>query len=366
LEDVTPPEGCVAVFPVREDSLQMEWGLTGPSLMKAVAEGFVRATPGHEQQPYIISYLTAPNIKKVAAGELIVTGTRLDGSKIVVAPKGKLSRPTTVWRETSHSAGDYGTKMLNALIGGRPFPFPKSLYAVEDAIALFVKEKSEAIVLDFFSGSGTTAHAVMRLNQQDDGRRQCMSVTNNEVAADEQLSLRERGLRPGDPDWECWGICEYITKPRVAAAITGNTPGGEPIQGEYKSPEETPMAEGIEENAEFFTLTYESPVAVSHDLAFSRIAPLLWMRAGSQGQRIDAVPPRGWEVADTYGVLVDLDQTAAFCQEIEEAGGSLRIAYIVTDDERRFQAVTRRLPPSVEPVRLYESYISNFRFAIGD
>ena len=92
--------------------------------------------------------------------------------------------------------------MLRALIPGRSFPFPKSLYAVEDTLRLFIADKPAAVVLDFFSGSGTTAHAVMRLNRQDGGRRQCICVTNNEVAADEQKSLREKGLRPGDPEWE--------------------------------------------------------------------------------------------------------------------------------------------------------------------
>jgi adenine-specific DNA-methyltransferase len=45
--------------------------------------------------------------------------------------------------------------------------------------------------------------------------------------------------------------------------------------------------------------------------------------------------------------------------------GKLRVAYIVTDDERRFQAIVRQLPETVEPVRLYESYLTNFRFAMG-
>ena len=60
-------------------------------------------------------------------------------------------------------------------------------------------------VVDFFSGSGTTLHALMRLNRQDSGRRQCISITNNEVGADEQKALREQGLRPGDDKWEQWG-----------------------------------------------------------------------------------------------------------------------------------------------------------------
>jgi adenine-specific DNA-methyltransferase len=84
--------------------------------------------------------------------------------------------------------------------------------------------------------------------------------------------LREAGLRRGDSEWEKWGICDYITKPRIAAAITGKTPEGKDIAGDYKSTDEFPMAEGLEENAEFFTLTYETPVAVTHNRAFARIA----------------------------------------------------------------------------------------------
>lgn len=254
--------------------------------------------------------------------------------------------------------------MLESFIPRRKFPFPKSLYAVEDTLRFYVADKKEAIVLDFFSGSGTTAHAVMRLNRQDGGRRQCISITNNEVAADEQAALHKAGLRPGDVDWEKWGICDYITKPRIAAAITGKTPEGKDIEGTYNFTDKFLMAEGFKENAEFFTLTYETPVTVSHNRAFERIAPLLWMRAGSEGRRIETIPALGWEVADTYGLLTDLDRSTAFCDAVD-AKGTIRIAYIVTDDDRRFQAVARHLPGTVEPVRLYESYLTNFRFSMG-
>jgi adenine-specific DNA-methyltransferase len=375
LTAVPAPEECIAVFPIREDGLQMEWGLTGPALMNAADQGFVRVTPGHEQQPYIISYLTAPNIKKVESGELAVAGEREDGSKIVVAPGGKLSRPVTVWREASHSAGDYGTKMLNTMLKGRKFPFPKSLYAVEDALRFFVEDKPNATILDFFGGSGTTAHAVLRLNRQDSGNRQAIIVTNNEVSDEEQKKLRKadssrsapyaQGLRPGDPKWEALGICDYITKPRIEAAITGKTPNGEPIEGDYKFTDEFPMSEGFEENAEFFTLTYETPISVSHNKAFERIAPLLWLRAGSQGRQIEFISDAGWDVAQTYGILFDLDRTREFCEAIE-AASHVRIAYVVTNDQRRFQAVAQRLSSRVEPVRLYESYLTNFRFSNGD
>lgn len=228
----------------------------------------------------------------------------------------------------------------------------------------FVKDKTRAVILDFFSGSGTTAHAVMRLNRQDGGCRQCISITNNEVAAAEQAALRMNDLRPGDPEWEARGICDYITKPRIAAAVTGKTPSGEPVKGDYRFIDEFPMAEGFEENVEFFTLTYETPWRVARNRDFTAIAPLLWLRAGAQGRRIDAVPDAGWGVAETYGVLADLDRTSQFLSAVAAADG-VGIVFIVTDDERRFQMVCAALPEHVEPVRLYESYLANFEINTG-
>ena len=126
---------------------------------------------------------------------------------------------------------------------------------VEDVLAVAIAHKPDAVVLDFFAGSGTTAHAVMRLNRRDGGRRRSVVVTNNEVAADEQKALRDNDLRPGDPDWEQWGICDHITKPRIEAAINGRTPDDDPIKGDYRFSDEFPMADGLEENVEFFTAT---------------------------------------------------------------------------------------------------------------
>jgi adenine-specific DNA-methyltransferase len=201
----------------------------------------------------------------------------------------------------------------------------------------------------------------MRLNRQDGGRRQSISVTNNEVAADEHKRLRADDLRPGDRDWEQWGICEYITKPRIAAAITGKTPEKRPIKGDYRFTDEFPLAEGFEENAEFFTLTYEAPLAIDHNKAFDRIAPLLWLRAGSRGRRIETLPAKGWAVVESYGLLTDLDAVEEFCVALAEEEGS-RLAFVVTNDNRRYESVARQLPDRVQPVRLYESYLTNFRF----
>lgn len=359
--------GCVTVFPVREDGTEMNWGVTAPTFIDRWKRGYARAgsaQPG-KPQTYIIQYLKSGPIADIEEGRAIVEGYNADGSVIAYYEQPGAKAPPTQWNLRSHNAEHYGTKILRDLLPDRRFPYPKSLYAVEDVLRLFVAHKPQAVILDFFSGSGTTAHAVMRLNRQDGGRRQCMSVTNNEVAADEQEALRAKGLRPGDTEWERWGICDHITKPRVAAAITGKTPEGKPIAGDYKFTDKFAMADGFEENAEFFTLTYETPVAVSHHAAFARIAPLLWLRAGGIGRCIDHLPAAGWAVVDAYGLLVDIDNAGPFYRAVAKAEG-LRIVYVVTDDERRFQAITRHLPAGLEPVRLYEAYLSNFSFANGE
>src|SRR5205085_1529665 len=104
----------------------------------------------------------------------------------------------------------------------------------------------------FFGGSGTTTHAIARLNRQDAGRRQSIVITNNEVSADEADELRANGVRPGDSEWEALGIFEHLTRPRITAAITGRTPEGQPLTGGYKFTDEFPMADGFNENVEFF------------------------------------------------------------------------------------------------------------------
>lgn len=364
--DTVAPEGTIAVWPIRKNGTEGRWRLKPSTVREVLKTGGLRIGElKGETTP--IYYLAEGERAKIENGTYEALGYREDGSIITstLETTVRVTVPGSQWRIGSHDATQYGTRLLLNFLPDRRFPFPKSLYAVEDALRFFVGDKPNAIILDFFSGSGTTAHAVMRLNRQDGGRRQCISVTNNEVAADEQKALREQGLRPGDPDWEKQGICDYITKPRVAAAITGKTPAGEPIKGDYKFTDEFPMADGFEENAEFFTLTYEAKSAVNHNLAYARIAPMLWLRAGAQGRRIDKLPPEGWAVADTYGLLTEVDQATPFIHAVSQASG-LRIAYIVTDDDRRFQAIAKRLPDGVEPVRLYESYLSNFSFANGE
>ncbi|MEZ7701657.1 DNA methyltransferase [Micrococcus luteus] len=359
--DVVPPRpGLTAVWPIRPSGDENTWQLGPTALKTAFEEGAARI--GGSGSRLSVNYLRRAEKRRIESGEIEVLGRDEQGALILQHREGARRRvaPRSVWNDASHDAGLHGSSLVLSLLSGRKFPFPKSLYAVEDALRHVVSEKPNAIVLDFFSGSGTTAHAVMRLNKQDGGRRQCISVTNNEVSAEEQKGLRKKGLRPGDVEWEQWGICDYITKPRITAAITGRTPAGDPIKGEYKFTDEFPMADGFGENAAFFTLTYEAPRQVRRNRAFARVAPMLWLKAGSRGRIISSIPERGWDVAQAYGVLEDMDHAPEFLAALE-ADPQVGVAFIVTNSEVAFQSVARQLPEHTTAVRLYESYLHNFQ-----
>lgn len=360
-----PVEGAVAVLPIRKDGSEGRWMWSAAEFARRQAQGRVRIT-GSEARGFVISILKDGEYAKITAGEFEITGTDVDGSLMFEKNDETTVRaiPGTQWRISSHDATQYGSRLLrDAIIPGREFPFPKSLFAVEDTLRFFVANKPEATIVDFFAGSGTTAHAVMRLNKQDGGRRRSISITNNEVSADEQKRLRESGLRPGDSEWEELGICDYVTKPRIRAVVTGRTPEGEPIKGDYKFTDEFPIADGFEENVEFFTLTYESAMRVSSHREYPKIAPFLWLRAGSRGRRIDDISS-GWDVAESYGVIANLDLSEQFIKAVE-AEETLTHAFIVTDEDRLFEAMVRQLPEHVEPVRLYSSYLRNFEIEAG-
>ncbi|WP_433354775.1 site-specific DNA-methyltransferase [Micromonospora saelicesensis] len=362
---VPTPNGTVPLWPLRPDGTEMLWGLTPDALRKNWKNGFVRVNWKKSTAKGTVYYLPSGTIARIRTGDITVTGRAFDGSiEGHITPDTSIATPPKrVWNMSSHNAEIGGTNILSALLPKRHFPYPKSLYAVEDALRFVVGHNREALVVDFFGGSGTTAHAVMRLNRQDGGTRRSIVITNNEVSADEQAGLREILLRPGDADWEKLGICEYITKPRLQAAVTGSTPDGTPVAAKYRFVDPFPMSQGFEDNIEFFTMTYEASRTVAHNRAFEAIAPLLWLKAGSQGRRIDKVAD-DYDVADTYSVLFDMDASHEFLAATGEAEG-LRMAFIVTDDDRGYQMVCSELPAHVEPVRLYESYLTNFTINTG-
>lgn len=354
------PEGTVAIWPIQANGSEQSWGLSRSKVASYVEAGYIKFGRLFKDKPYqksMVYYLTDGLILQAKNGSIRNDGT-LNNPKWFYNDL-KLKKPFTIWHRDSHDAGWQGTRLNSNLLPGRDFDYAKSLYAVEDTLRFFVKDKPNAVVLDFFAGSGTTAHAVMRLNKQDGGRRRSIMVTNNEVSADEQKTLREKGLRPGDPEWEALGIADYVTKPRVTAAITGKTPAGDPIKGEYKFTDEFPMADGFEANARYFSLEYLNPTMVEYGYAFSRLAPLLWLRAGQVGEVITTLPDRGWDLTNRYAVIENCDDAAAFTTEVEAHPGITHV-YIITDSASVYQRVARGLDENIQAIQLYESYLANF------
>ena len=365
---VKTPEGAVAVWPIRRNGTEGRWRISPEMARRVWQEGCLRLGEFNGGNTPVY-YLAEGERKKILSGEYDVMAHAPDGS-VVTSTLETLDRvmvPGTQWHIPGHDATQYGTRLLGSFLPDRQFPFPKSLYAVEDALRFFIGDKPDALVLDFFGGSGTTVHAVARLNRQDGGRRQTVLVTNNEVSADEAEGLRKRGRQPGDPEWETLGIFEHITRPRVTAAITGCTPSGEPVRGDYKFTDEFPMAEGFEENVRFFELTYLNAEDVEIDAAFAGIAPLLWARAGGRGAIIGECLDSGgrrkpYASTQRYGVLFNPDRWRSF---VEKLSATATTVFIVTDSQTTFSGIAAELPDSIDVVRLYENYLSTFAINRG-
>lgn len=233
ISNISQVEGATPVFPIREDGVEMNWGLTKESLQTMIDNGLVRVSKGNDLQPYIFRYLSTNYIKKVKSGRWAFKGFRSDGTRIVVETQGKITRATTVWKNKLHDAGQYGTSTIKAIIGDGKFSFPKSLYSVHDTLNYFVKNKPRALIVDFFAGSGTTLHAVNLLNSEDNGQRRCLMVTNNEVSENEANILKANGYQPNDQKWESMGIARNVTWPRTKYSILGTDINGNSLEGNY-------------------------------------------------------------------------------------------------------------------------------------
>ena len=167
----------------------------------------------------------------------------------------------TVWTGSHLDASTHGTELLTKILNrGQAFDFPKSLYAVLQCLYASVKDNPSALIVDFFAGSGTTLHAVNLLNAEDNGKRRCILVTNNEVSEAEAQLLTERGYQPGDPDWEKHGICRSVTWPRTEYSILGKRADGTVLSGEYFTNQTTTK----EVNRSFYQLGFvENPASLT-------------------------------------------------------------------------------------------------------
>lgn len=96
-----------------------------------------------------------------------------------------------------------GTKEITSIFGKKIFSYPKPIGLIQYLLAISTVRNDNALILDFFAGSGTTGHATLRLNSEDEGKRRFILCTNNEG-----------------------GICENVTYPRVKTVISGKRTDG--------------------------------------------------------------------------------------------------------------------------------------------
>ena len=86
----------------------------------------------------------------------------------------------STWTDARYSASEHGTRLLGNLFGKKSFTYPKSIHAVTDAVYIGGGDSPNSTILDFFAGSGTTAHAVIDLNRRDNGNRKYILVEQAE------------------------------------------------------------------------------------------------------------------------------------------------------------------------------------------
>ena len=282
-------------------------------------------------------------------------------------PKKKTRKLKTVWVKTAYDAGTHGTELLRRILGEPGlFQFPKSVYAVKDCLAAVVRDRPNALIVDFFAGSGTTFHATCLLNAEDGGSRRTILVTNNEVSQDEAKRLNEKGLFRGDLDFEKRGIFELVMRPRCEAIVTGRRPDGAPIPGKHLDvpgrPRGRPFAEGFQENAEFFRLDYLDPDEVDLGRKFDAILPALWLSAGGKGERESQVGGSDFSIPvdSNYAVLFKESRFRKFKHALEKQPRVTHV-WIATDSEDAFAEMREELPPKLRVSMLYHDYLHNFK-----
>lgn len=141
-------DDMIAVYPVDPKGIERKWR-------------FARETVGTIQDQLNVHYLKNRNVFDIK---------RLK----------KHFNYKTVWSDARYSANNHGTQLLNDIIPNAPFSYPKSLYTVKDSITAGLNHNKNGIVLDFFGGSGTTAHAIIDLNREDQGERKYILVEMGE------------------------------------------------------------------------------------------------------------------------------------------------------------------------------------------
>lgn len=354
-------EGLTTVWPIRKDGSLGNWGVGPTTLRQLIANGYVALGEyDSKRKTWAISYLSKEPQEQILSGVLeIVKHDKVRNVVDVRYTETATRRMKTVWHRSRHDAGVGGTDVLRNLLGGRAFSFPKSVYAVEDCLNAVLRDRPDALIMDFFAGSGTTLHATALLNAKDNGRRRCILVTNNEVEAETATKLNRRGIYRGDAEFEKNGIFEMVTRPRCEAVVTGKRPDGTPAPGMHL--DGRPFSQGFPENIEFFSLDYLDPDDVDLGNQFKAILPSLWLAAGGIGKsnmrsEADFLMP-----ADSRYAVLFQESSFRKLRKAIESRPDITHVWIVTDSEDAFAEMRSALPSKLRTSMLYRDYLRNFK-----
>jgi adenine-specific DNA-methyltransferase len=355
-------QGVPVVWPILDTGEMTTWQLSGEALMGLAKEGFIRVRKSKgsvRSRPWTLAYVKAGNRRLVKSSAIVVTGHEKCGALILAGAR-RNSIPKTTWKVASHDARLYGTTMLRAILGSNSFTYPKSPYAVRDTIETILSTKRDGLILDFFAGSGTTFQATAMLNATDNGKRRVILVTNNEVEESKLIDLLKSGFCPGDAAFERFGVSENVTWPRCKYVINGKRDDGTELDGEYI--DGGALADGFNENMEYFRLDFLDPSQVARGDAFQAILPILWMMAGCRGDREDSQGSQPWFIPkqSPFAVLIKEKEFRAFREKLAKRK-DVEWVFLITDSEENFMMMRRVLGRKVQCVQLYKSYLENFR-----
>jgi adenine-specific DNA-methyltransferase len=360
----TEIDGCPVAWPLRRDGKLGIWRVDAARLRWLTERGYAFVSARDAARgTWTIKYLMEGTVDAIEAGVIEVTGYGDRGEVHVQVSERKGKVAKTMWNRGRHVAGGAGgTHMLNALLGERNlFPFPKSVYAVRDCLEVAIGSRKDALILDFFAGSGTTLHATCLLNAEDGGSRRCLLVTNNEVEAATAARLVAQGHYPGAPAYEAHGIFEAVTRPRCEAVVSGQRPDGSLVPGDHLGGR--PLAEGFQTNVFFFRLDYLDRDRVELGREYAAIVPALWIMAGARGGwDADVAPDAAWSIPEqgSYGALFHEGRIREF-RDALEARSSVRRVFLVTDSREAYAEMCELLGGRWPTSMLYRDYLRNFR-----
>lgn len=362
-ETTTIPNGCVAVWPMHNNNVEGCWQLSRPKFVQALSDGTAKLGRKNKIGQWSINYLNQGLLNEIREGSIIITGKDSKGAVILERVENKLISAKSVWTRKSHDASLYGSVLLSSMIGKR-FSYPKSLYSERDIINFFVANKPNALIVDFFAGSGTTLHAVNLINSEDDGKRRCILVTNNEVSEAENMELSAKGYHPGDEEWEKYGIARYVTWPRTVSSVLGVDVDGKPLKGNYLG-SDRPMKEGFHTNVAFFKLGFLDKTAIALGQQLNELMPILWLKSGANG-KCPVIHEKDRDMIilpdNRFAVLVNEKRFRDFSIEVNNHP-NIRMLYFVTDSDAGYREMISCFPDK-EVYQLYRDYLDSFRINV--